>query len=159
MTNPRTAVIIGCNRDTRFADQRPARCADLDFEVLDLRDVPLPLFTEVTSNACAPTQNEVGRCWQRRLVEFDGYVLITAEYDHGSTAALETALDYAYPEWNKKPLAFVEYGLVGAARDRAAARQRGGVADGATSHGGPDSGRRLLRGDAGRTAPGRPDIP
>ena len=29
---------------------------------------------------------------------------------------LKNALDYAYPEWNKKAVAFVGYGSVGAAR-------------------------------------------
>ena len=31
-------------------------------------------------------------------------------------AVLKNALDYAYPEWNNKPAAFVGYGSVGAAR-------------------------------------------
>ncbi|PYE49495.1 NAD(P)H-dependent FMN reductase [Deinococcus yavapaiensis KR-236] len=121
--NPKIAVIIGSTRDTRFADKptewfmkRAAQRTDLNFEVLDLRDFPLPLFNEVASNAWAPTQNEVGQRWQQRLAEFDGYVIITAEYNHGPTAALKNALDYAYPEWNKKPVAFVGYGSVGAAR-------------------------------------------
>jgi NAD(P)H-dependent FMN reductase len=29
---------------------------------------------------------------------------------------LKNALDYAYPEWNRKPAAYVGYGSVGAAR-------------------------------------------
>ena len=35
---------------------------------------------------------------------------------HGAPAVLKNALDYAYPEWNRKPVAFVGYGAVGAAR-------------------------------------------
>src|SRR5256885_15438267 len=31
-------------------------------------------------------------------------------------AVLKNALDYAYPEWNRKPAAYVGYGSVGAAR-------------------------------------------
>ncbi|GHF43120.1 NAD(P)H-dependent FMN reductase [Deinococcus metalli] len=123
MTNPRIAVIIGSTRNTRFADKptawfmkRAAARPDLDFEVIDLRDFPLPLFNEVASNAWAPTQNEVGQRWQRTIGGFDGYVLITAEYNHAPTGALKNALDYAYPEWNKKPVTFVGYGSVGAAR-------------------------------------------
>src|SRR5262249_28704851 len=38
------------------------------------------------------------------------------EYNRGVPAVLKNALDYAYPEWNKKPAAFVGYGSVGAAR-------------------------------------------
>lgn len=123
MTNPKIAIIIGSTRATRFAD-KPTQWfhniakqrTDLDFEVVDLRDFPLPFFDEVASNAWAPTQNEVGVRWQQKLAEFDGYVFITAEYNHGPTGVLKNALDYAYPEWNKKPAAFVGYGSVGAAR-------------------------------------------
>lgn len=123
MTRPKIAVIVGSTRDARFADKptewfmaRARKRDDLDFEVLDLRDFPLPLFNEVASNAWAPTQDPVGQRWQQRLAEFDGYVLIAAEYNHAPTAALKNALDYAYPEWNKKPVSFVGYGSVGGAR-------------------------------------------
>ncbi len=70
----------------------------------------------MASNAWAPTTNEVAVRWQKKVAEFDGFIFITAEYNHGPTAVLKTALDYAYPEWNKKPAALVSYGSVGAAR-------------------------------------------
>ena len=41
---------------------------------------------------------------------------MTAEYNHGIPAVLKNALDYAYPEWNKKAAGFVGYGSVGGAR-------------------------------------------
>lgn len=93
-----------------------AQRTDAAYEVLDLRDYPLPFFEEFASNAYAPTQNEVGVRWQQKLAGFDGYIFITAEYNHGPTGVLKNALDYAYPEWNRKPAAFVGYGSVGAAR-------------------------------------------
>src|SRR5690606_39973438 len=40
-----------------------------------------------------------------------------AEYNRGPTAVLNNALDYAYTEWNRKPVTFVGYGGVGGARD------------------------------------------
>jgi NAD(P)H-dependent FMN reductase len=123
MTNPKIAIIISSTRATRFADKPTQWFAniartrtDLDFEIVDLRDFPLPFFDEVASNAWAPTQNPVGVQWQQKLAQFDGYVFITAEYNHAPTGVLKNALDYAYPEWNKKPAAFVGYGSVGAAR-------------------------------------------
>ncbi|PYE50498.1 NADPH-dependent FMN reductase [Deinococcus yavapaiensis] len=114
MTNPKIGIILSSTRDTRFAD-KPAtwffgharQRTDLDFELLDLRDFPMPLFNEVASNAWVPSQNEVAIRWQQKLTEFDGFVIIAAEYNHGPTAVLKNALDYAYPEWNKKPVAFV----------------------------------------------------
>lgn len=122
-TTPKIGIIISTDRDTRFGD-KPARWifdeakkrSDLEFEIVDLRDFPLPFFNEVASNLWAPTQNEVGVRWQNKLTEFDGYIFVTAEYNHSIPAVLKNALDYAYKEWNKKPAAYVGYGSVGAAR-------------------------------------------
>ncbi len=117
------AVIISSTRATRFAD-KPAQWlmnivqarTDASFELVDLRDFPMPFFDEVASNAYAPSKNEVAVRWQQKIAEFDGFIILTAEYNHAPTAVLKNALDYAYPEWNKKPVAFVGYGSVGAAR-------------------------------------------
>jgi NAD(P)H-dependent FMN reductase len=117
------ALIISSTRATRFADKPAtwlkdivAQRSDAEFELLDLRDYPMPFFDEVASNAYVPSTNEVAIRWQKKIAEFDGYIFITAEYNHGPTGVLKNALDYAYVEWNKKPAAFVGYGSVGAAR-------------------------------------------
>jgi len=123
MAKVKIAIIISTTRAARFGD-KPARWIkeiasqreDLAVEVLDLRDYPMPFFDEVASNAWVPSQNEVAQRWQKKVAEFDGYIFVTAEYNRGIPAVLKNALDYAYPEWNKKPAAFVGYGSVGAAR-------------------------------------------
>lgn len=124
MSKPKLAIIISSTRETRFGE-KPARWIaelasrrgdDLSVELLDLRDFPLPFFDEVASNAWVPSKNEVAQRWQQKLAEFDGYIFVTAEYNHSITGVLKNALDYAYPEWNRKPAAFVGYGGVGAAR-------------------------------------------
>lgn len=120
---PKIAIIISTTRETRFAD-KPAQWiydaasarSDLEVELVDLRDFPMPFFDEVASNLWAPTQNEVGVRWQQKIAEFDGYIFVTAEYNWSIPAVLKNALDYAYNEWNKKPAAYVGYGSVGAAR-------------------------------------------
>ena len=122
-TVPKIGVIISSTRDTRFGykpakwiyDAASAR-SDLDVELVDLRDYDLPFFNEAASNLWAPTQNAEGVRWQKKVAEFDGYIFIVAEYNRSITAALKNALDFAYPEWNKKPAAYVGYGSVGAAR-------------------------------------------
>jgi NAD(P)H-dependent FMN reductase len=83
---------------------------------LDLRDYPLPFFNEAGSTMSGPVQDEVGRRWQRKIEAFDGFIFVTAEYNHGVPGVLKNALDYAYREWNRKPVAFVGYGSIGAAR-------------------------------------------
>lgn len=123
MSKPKIGIIVGSTRANRFADKptewianiAKAR-ADLEFEVVDLRDYPMPFFEEATSPAWAPSQNEVAQRWQKKVEELDGYIFITAEYNRGPTAVLKNAIDYAYNEWNNKPAAFVGYGGVGAAR-------------------------------------------
>lgn len=123
MSKPKIAVVIGSTRENRFGDKAADWIADiarkrgdLDIEVVDLRDYPLPFFDEVRSPAYAPSQNEVALRWQTLVDGFDGFIFTAAEYNHGPTAVLKNALDYAYREWNKKPAAFVGYGAVGGAR-------------------------------------------
>ena len=123
MSKPKIGIIVGSTRATRFADKPTEWIAniakahtDLDFEVVDLRDYPMPFFEEATSPAWAPSQNEVAQLWQKKVDELDGYIFIAAEYNRGPTAVLKNAIDYAYNEWNNKPAAFVGYGGVGAAR-------------------------------------------
>jgi NAD(P)H-dependent FMN reductase len=123
MAKVKIAVIIGTTRAARFGHKPAAWIAeiasqrnDMIVEILDLRDYPMPLFDEVASNAWVPSQNEIAQRWQKKVAEFDGYIFVTAEYNRGVPAALKNALDYAYPEWNKKPAAFVGYGALGAAR-------------------------------------------
>lgn len=123
MSKPKIAIIISSTRDARFGEkpakwiyETAAKRDDMEVEIVDLRDFPLPLFNEVASNAWAPTQNEVGQRWQKKIAEFDGYIFITAEYNRSITGALKNALDFAYPEWNKKAAAYVGYGSVGGAR-------------------------------------------
>ncbi len=120
---PKIGIIISSTRDTRFGD-KPAQWIynaasardDLEVELIDLRDYDLPFFNEVASNLWAPTQNEAGVRWQKKIAEFDGYIFVVAEYNRSITAALKNALDFAYNEWNKKPAAYLGYGSVGAAR-------------------------------------------
>jgi NAD(P)H-dependent FMN reductase len=117
------AIVISTTRATRFG-HKPAQWVrdiaakrdDMDTEIVDLRDYPMPFFDEVASNAWVPSTNEAAQRWQKKIAEFDGYVFVTAEYNHGIPAVLKNALDYAYPEWTKKAAGFIGYGAVGGAR-------------------------------------------
>jgi NAD(P)H-dependent FMN reductase len=123
MTIPKIAIVISTTRATRFGDKPAkwisdiaAKRTDLVSEVIDLRDFPMPFFDEVASNAWVPSTNEVAQRWQKKVAEFDGFIFVTAEYNRGVPAVLKNALDYAYPEWNRKAAAYVGYGAVGGAR-------------------------------------------
>lgn len=123
MTKPNIAIIVGSTRDTRFADKPAAwllenanKRDDMQFELVDLRDYDLPLFNEAASNLWMPSQDARAVAWQKKLAEFDGYIFLTAEYNHSVSGSLKNAFDQAYKEWNHKPAAAMGYGGVGAAR-------------------------------------------
>lgn len=123
MTKAKIAVIISSTRPTRFGD-KPAKWiadhaaarGDFDVEIVDLADYNLPLFDAPASDLWMPTPNEVAAKWQAKLNEFDGYIIVTAEYNRSITGALKNAIDWAYKPFVRKAVAFIGYGSVGGAR-------------------------------------------
>jgi NAD(P)H-dependent FMN reductase len=122
---PLVQVIIGSTRPGRFAEKPAAWMMDrlagrheLDAELVDLRDYPLPIYEQASSPARTlrdyPTE-PIAR-FGRVIDRADGYLIITSEYNHGYPASLKNALDHLFPEFNRKPVAFVGYGSVGGAR-------------------------------------------
>jgi NAD(P)H-dependent FMN reductase len=121
----KVGLIVGSTRPNRFADT-PVRWlvegasvrSDLRLTVLDLRDYELPFFNEPASPVYTGGiyTEPKAEAWRNRIGEFDAFVATVAEYNHGPTAVLKNAFDSAYLEWQRKPIAFVGYGGVGAAR-------------------------------------------
>jgi NAD(P)H-dependent FMN reductase len=123
MSKSKIGIILSTTRAGRFADKVAAWLLELaaarqgvEFELVDLRDYPLPFFDEPASPLRAPPKNEIARRWTKKLDAFDGFIFVTAEYNHGIPAVLKNAIDYAYQQFVKKPAAYVGYGGVGAAR-------------------------------------------
>ena len=123
MAKSRIGVIVSSTRSGRFADipaqwlwEIVSKRDDAEFELIDLRDYPMPFFEEKLSPMYGPPENEAALRWGAKIASLDGYIFITAEYNHGITAVLKNALDYAYMEYNRKPAAFVGYGGAGGAR-------------------------------------------
>jgi NAD(P)H-dependent FMN reductase len=118
-------MIVGSTRPNRFADtvapwvvEGVSARRDLRLTVLDLRDYRLPFFNEPASPAYTGGvyTEPAAESWRKRIGEFDAFVATVAEYNHGPTAVLKNAFDSASLEWQRKPIAFVGYGGVGAAR-------------------------------------------
>jgi NAD(P)H-dependent FMN reductase len=117
-------VITSTTREGRFGDKvgrwvidHLSACGDLDVELIDLREFTLPFFDGLPP-ARAPREysvEEVGRLG-RAIDRADGYVVLTAEYNHGYPAVLKNAMDWTFVEWRRKPMAFVGWGNVGGAR-------------------------------------------
>ena len=118
-------VIAGSTREGRFSDKAAAWIAEeikkqkgVTVEALDLRDYDMPFFNEAVSPSFKqePYKNEAVTRFTKKIEEGDAFVMVTPEYNHGTSGVLKNALDWVYPEWNNKPVAFVSYGSVGGAR-------------------------------------------
>ena len=123
MADLKIAVILGSTRQNRNGEavaawvmERAAQRQDADYELLDLRDWPLPMFDAPISPAYAPPQDPAVQAWSAKVDEFDGYVFITPEYNHSFSAVLKNALDSAYTPFNNKAAALVSYGAFLGAR-------------------------------------------
>src|SRR6266498_3809460 len=118
-------VIVGSSRANRFSEKvaqwihgEAKKRADLDVELLDLRDYQLPFFEEAMPPGLARdgyTNPAVVR-WRDKVKEADGFIICTPEYNHGYPAVLKNALDYVYFAWSRKAVAFVSWGGSGGTR-------------------------------------------
>ena len=117
-------VITGTTRQGRFSElvaawvmTRLSGHPAFDVELVDLRDHVLPFFE---GEAPARTGRAYGSDAVARFGEVidrgDGYLVLTGEYNHGYPAVLKNALDSTFPEWRRKPMAFVGWGNTGGAR-------------------------------------------
>ena len=120
------SVIVGSTRAGRFSE-KPARWIFRHLEkregvharLLDLRDFPLPFFDQPIPPAMPgrlPYENEVVRKWTAAIDRSDGFIIVAPEYNYGPSAVLKNAIDWVYPEWNRKAVGFVSYGSAVGAR-------------------------------------------
>lgn len=111
------AVIVGSTRPGRVGDQvgrwvqeYAAGREGVTYDLIDVADQGLPLLDEPIPAAAGMYQNDHTKAWSEKMAQYDGYVFVTAEYNHGVPAAFKNAFDYLYAEWNDKAVGFVSYG-------------------------------------------------
>ena len=106
------SVIVGSTREGRFSE-KPAQWIlqhlkkrdGVDARLLDLRDFPMPFFDQPVPPAMPGRpayENEVVQRWTAAIAQSDGFVFVTPEYNCGPSAVLKNAIDWVYPEWNRK---------------------------------------------------------
>jgi NAD(P)H-dependent FMN reductase len=109
-------IILGSTRPGRvspqvgnwvkeIADKR----GDAEYEVVDIADYKLPFVGDLSGVEHVKT-------WSEKLNSLDGFVFITAEYNHSITGVLKNAIDLARDEWYNKAAGIVSYGSTGGAR-------------------------------------------
>jgi NAD(P)H-dependent FMN reductase len=120
------SVIVGSTRDGRFSEF-PAHWikthleqrSDVSVQLLDLRDFEMPIFDSAILPGIPgrpPYTNEAVRRWTESISASDAFIVATPEYNFGPPAVLKNAIDWVYPEWQRKPISFVSWGSQGGSR-------------------------------------------
>jgi NAD(P)H-dependent FMN reductase len=119
----RIGIILGSTRPNRNGEQVAQWVLDVashrndaTFELVDLRDYPLPHLDEPLPPSLGQYQHDHTKEWADKIASFDGFVIVTPEYNHSTPGVLKNALDFLYTEWNNKAVGFVSYGAAGGAR-------------------------------------------
>ncbi|WP_406260865.1 NAD(P)H-dependent oxidoreductase [Actinacidiphila glaucinigra] len=119
----RIAVILGSTRPGRIGEgvaqwvyENAALRDDAEYELVDVADYVLPLLDEPVPPSMGRYSRPHTFAWAEKIASFDGYVFVTAEYNHSIPGALKNAIDYLFAEWNNKAAGFVAYGSAGGTR-------------------------------------------
>lgn len=119
------AIIIGSTRENRktpnqakWAAKTAQKLENVEAEIIDLRDFPMPFLDEPISPRYNPnrTIDPAVQPWLKKLTEFDAYLFVTAEYNHSIPGVLKNAIDYITFELVHKPAAVISHGSAGGAR-------------------------------------------
>jgi len=120
------SVIVGSTRAGRFSEKPAKWILDrlkkrdgVDARLLDLRNYPMPFFDQPVTPATPGRpafEHEVVQRWTAAIAQSDGFVFVTPEYNYEPPAVLKNAIDWVYPEWNRKAAGFVSYGSAVGAR-------------------------------------------
>ncbi len=117
------AVIIGTTREGRVTDRLATWVAEevkknAEVEIIDLKDYDLPFFEEPVSPRYNPDREPEAapKKWLDKLAQFDGYVLVTPEYNRSVSGVLKNAIDFLDYQLEQKPVALVGHGTTGGAQ-------------------------------------------
>lgn len=123
------AIIVGSTREGRMTDKLAAWvekevAQKAEAEVLDLRDYPMPFFDEAISPRYNPERKAVPEVqkWLDAVAGFDGFVVVTPEYNRTTSAVLKNAIDVLDYQMENKPVAIVAHGSSGGAQAVASLR-------------------------------------
>jgi NAD(P)H-dependent FMN reductase len=114
---PKLSVIVASTRPNRvglpigqwFLGQASAH-GGFDVDLVDLKELNLPLLDEPKHPRFRDYQHEHTRRWSALVEASDAFVFVTPEYNFSAPPALLNALDYLFHEWSYKPAGFVSYG-------------------------------------------------
>jgi NAD(P)H-dependent FMN reductase len=119
----RIAIILGSTRPgrngeavARWAHDHAVKRTDASYDLVDLAEQNLPLLDEPIPPSMGKYSKPHTQAWSAKIAAYDGFVFVTAEYNHSIPGALKNAIDFLYGEWNNKAAGFVSYGSAGGTR-------------------------------------------
>lgn len=89
---------------------------DAEFEIVDIGEYNLPLLDEPVPPLMHQYSKPHTKKWSEKIASLDGFIFVTPEYNHATSAALKNAIDFLFHEWNNKSAGFVAYGSAGGVR-------------------------------------------
>lgn len=91
---------------------------DAHYELIDVAQFNLPVLTDEQHPASrgGKYDNQNVQRWGDTIASCDGFVFVTAEYNHSVPGGFKNAVDHLAPEFLHKPIGFVSYGSVGGIR-------------------------------------------
>jgi NAD(P)H-dependent FMN reductase len=114
---PAILIVLGSTRQSRQGEvvarwitERAGERLDARFELIDLKDWPLPFIQNPVPPAMGH-YDDTTQMWADKVGAADGFIFVTPEYNHGYPAVLKNALDHIYAEWGYKPATIVSYGI------------------------------------------------
>lgn len=110
-------IILGSTRPGRNGEavanwvlEHAKNRSDAEFELIDIADYNLPLLDEPMPAGYKQYTKDHTFKWSEKIEEFDGYIMVTPEYNHSTSGALKNAIDFLNQEWANKAVGFVSYG-------------------------------------------------
>ena len=117
MSELRIGIILGSTRPGRNGAQvadwvleQAGKRDGVVYELIDIADYNLPHLDVAIPASQGLYANEHTRAWAETINSYDGFVMVTPEYNHSTSGALKNAIDFIYAEWNNKAVGFVSYG-------------------------------------------------
>ncbi|EAS33302.1 NADPH-dependent FMN reductase [Coccidioides immitis RS] len=125
---PKTvALVIGSTRVPRVGSRvasllldnlRPkAEKSNIKLATVDIAEFKLPVFDENVIPATVPAKasfaHDHTKAWSSEMEKYDGYIVLSPEYNFGPPGGLKNAIDYLYNEIKGKPVLIVTYGAKG----------------------------------------------
>ena len=111
------AIVTGTTRSGRLNRQvadwvhsTAIARGDAEYKLIDIADYQLPMLGEELSPTGQEEANRNIAAWSAAMAEADGFVFVTAEYNHSPAPALTNALSYLREELANKAAGLVGYG-------------------------------------------------